>query len=49
MVIQSQIEFISFANRNEYAYKINISGTIFYIEKFYPRMFQFYWLRKSVH
>ena len=51
MVIQCQVEFISFnnGNNNEYAYKINRSDTIFYIEKFFPRAFKFYELRKSVH
>lgn len=47
MVIQGQVEFISFTNgnNNEYAYKTNRSDTIFYVEKSYPRVFKFYWLR----
>lgn len=48
MAIQGQVEFISFnnSNNNEYTYKINRWDTIFYTEKFYPRVFKFYWLNQ---
>lgn len=48
MVIQCQVEFITFnSNNNEYAYKINRSDIIFHVEKFY-QVYKFYQFTNNV-